>query len=178
MNRVKVIVMSDTHGDIYLAESIIRKYCEEKELVVIHCGDHITDARELEKQFEGITFYAVPGNCDGRAGGIERDQVVEVGGVTLFITHGDRHGVKYDYEDLYIDAEAYGATLVLFGHTHRACIETREAIQILNPGSLSQPRDSHFPSFGEIDIENEEVVSAKVFQIQGIDTFVLHPATL
>ncbi len=174
MKGTKILAISDTHGQIYLAEDMIEKYQNEGVTAVIHCGDHIDDARRLEKKFPDLTFYAVPGNCD-LSGGAERDLVVEIEDSVVLITHGDRHGVNYDYEELYIDAEAYGASLVVFGHTHRVCREQKEGVQLLNPGSITQPRDTMYPSFAIIEVMPQDIIHTHAAQIQSMDNVVPHP---
>ena len=46
------------------------------------------------------------------------------------------------------DAKARGFDIVMFGHTHRPCLEQDDDIVALNPGSLSYPRqEGRKPSY-------------------------------
>ncbi len=47
---MKILVISDTHGDLYYAEKSIKKHKNEIEFV-FHLGDHDEDAKELQKKF-------------------------------------------------------------------------------------------------------------------------------
>ena len=54
------------------------------------------------------------------------------------------------------EARSRGVQIVMFGHTHRAFLEQKEDITILNPGSLSYPRQSgRKPSFLVMEIDRQ-----------------------
>ena len=56
------------------------------------------------------------------------------------ITHGHYYYVSMGVEVLVGEARARGADIVMFGHTHKPFLEEREGVIVLNPGSLSYPR--------------------------------------
>lgn len=44
----------------------------------------------------------------------------------------------------------------MFGHTHKPCLDMRKGITVLNPGSLSFPRqDGRRPSYMLMEIDRE-----------------------
>ena len=46
--------------------------------------------------------------------------------------------------------------IVMFGHTHKPYIEIDEDVTVLNPGSVSYPRQSdHMPTFLIMEIDDE-----------------------
>ena len=54
-------------------------------------------------------------------------------------------------------AEANSADMVLFGHTHMPLIENYPDMKIMNPGSISQPRqEGHRPTYLVITVEEDE----------------------
>ena len=55
----------------------------------------------------------VAGNCDFLADA-GREECFSLGGVRLFVAHGDRYGVKYGLERLSYRAEELGARAALF----------------------------------------------------------------
>ena len=57
-----------------------------------------------------------------------------------FITHGHNYGVSLGLEGIYAEALSRGVDIVLFGHTHRPVAEKRGNLWIVNPGSLTYPR--------------------------------------
>lgn len=172
---MKVLVISDTHRNIQHVNPII-KMCKEKGGIkaIIHCGDNIDDAKDIQRNYPEIPVYMVPGNCDFGSMG-STSSLVEIEGVPILVTHGHRHHVKYNYEELYIDAKAHEAKLVCFGHTHCACKEKKDAIFIVNPGSLSEPRDTMYPSFALLDLEKGQVKDIEILQLTGDSRFLSHP---
>jgi hypothetical protein len=47
-----------------------------------------------------------------------------------------------------------GMAIAMYGHTHRPLIDQTGSVTIINPGSLSQPRqENHKPSFIMMDID-------------------------
>ena len=65
----------------------------------------------------------------------DRD-VVQLGPVKAFITHGHLYNVRYGRLDsLAYAAQEAGAQLALFGHTHQAAYEEMGGVKIVNPGT-------------------------------------------
>ena len=58
----------------------------------------------------------------------------------MFITHGHAYYVSLDPEYVREEGKARKADIVMFGHTHRPFFEEKDGITVLNPGSLSFPR--------------------------------------
>lgn len=146
-----IAVVSDTHRDIYYIKKV-RELIKNAD-ILIHLGDNVDDIEVLTKDFNGLV-YAVKGNCDF-AGGFPSEQIIEVKGTKIFITHGHKYGVKYDLNNLYFKAREVEAKMALFGHTHTSQIEEECGIILMNPGSASMPRMSkHSIGYIEIDEHN------------------------
>ena len=124
----KLLILSDTHGNISALEKL-RDIMAESDYI-IHLGDHQKDIK-LFKEFDSKIF-SVLGNCDG--GGC--DEFVEIDGLKIMLTHGDRYGVKSGLLNLYMKAKEQGVNAVFFGHTHQAVIEEKDGITFINPGTL------------------------------------------
>lgn len=131
---MKVIVISDTHGNFPLA----LRACEQVESIdaVIHLGDGAdgSDAALLE-QFLDVDVIRIAGNCDPDSAA-PRELIWEYGGKRLLLSHGDRYGVKSGMGKLEQRGLETGADAVLFGHTHCALITTLSGILFVNPGTL------------------------------------------
>ena len=94
---MKVLVIRDTHRRLQQAEKLIAHFQAHGGLgAVVHCGDHIDDARSLQKLFPDITFYMVPGNCDFEGMGSGTTLFAEIEGVPTLVMHGHKHHVKYN----------------------------------------------------------------------------------
>jgi len=128
---VKIVVVSDTHRSVELAEQVIRDAGPLD--LLIHLGDYLEDGVELAQRL-GVAFYGVRGDNDFSPG--KAELVLELSGVRLFLVHGHSYNIDEGLEALYNEARAREAQVVLFGHSHRPGIFSREGIYMLNPGNL------------------------------------------
>lgn len=152
MNAKIVLVFSDSHGRV---DEMVRIAKKEKPDMIFHLGDYAADARKIEKQ-TGIITHAVKGNCDCFD---TEDDIKEifVSGHKIVLTHGDKYGVRYSYDRLSYLGEEREATAVLFGHTHIKFLEYTGSLWLINPGSISSPRDG-MPSYAKLMIGSYGVV--------------------
>jgi putative phosphoesterase len=149
---MKILVISDTHGDISKAEKVIK--ANKGTDMVIHLGDYFRDAQKLAGLFPGIHFEYIYGNSDFMIGGVPAEKILDLYGKRIFITHGHRYSVKWDYNKLFKKAEELNADIVLFGHTHIPDMVKNGKVCILNPGSTSDPRGGIKGAYAIIEIEN------------------------
>lgn len=167
---MKVLVMSDSHKDLSSARLAIRHMMKKSLDIVIHCGDHIDDAKKLEKQFPSLKFYYVPGNCDGWFfKENEKTKVIQIKDKKVLITHGDQHYININYNQLFKDMKLKKADIGLCGHSHIARVERQNCsgLMVVNPGSISLPRDSRYPSYAVLDIEEGKPIEIKNIRIKG-----------
>ena len=135
---VKAAVFSDTHGLTSLMLDAARSSGAE---VLIHLGDHDSDADVLRRELPDKALYAVRGNCDMCSFAPDFD-VVPLGSVKAFITHGHLYSVRYgNLDSLVYAAQEQGCTLALFGHTHRAELTELGGVTVLNPGTAGKGRE-------------------------------------
>lgn len=136
---MNILVFSDTHGKIKMAIEMYERLAPSIHFdLIIHCGDYIKDAIEIEKKL-GIKTTAVRGNCDGSR---ERNfQIIETPAGRILVTHGHAEGVKHSLTNLIYLAKENECNMACFGHTHCAVNEVVSGIHLINPGSLTNPRD-------------------------------------
>lgn len=174
---MKVLVISDTHGNIEHAKMILERIIPLGVTTVLHCGDYVSDARLLEKFYPQVTVHYVYGNCDVGFGG-EYSTVVTIEGVSIYMSHGHKYGVKWgDYDEVMIDALAHETRVAVCGHSHEAHLERKQGVLIMNPGSLTMPRDSRYPSYGILELKDGKVIEAKILQIIENNKIVEHPTS-
>ena len=130
-----IVVMADTHNTL-------RPTCEFFEVLnssdyIFHLGDGSSDVEMLRQAF-GDKVVAVKGNCDHSSLPLQR--IVQVEGVKFLLTHGHCYKVKTDTVDLHTECIIEGVKVGLYGHTHRAQIDTEDGVILINPGSLSYGR--------------------------------------
>lgn len=147
-----IAVISDTHGH---ESSILRALKEaEKAEMIIHLGDNVRDISLIKERFKGDIVF-VRGNGDEESY-VPEDRLIEVKGKRIFLTHGHNYGVYYDPLKIMLMAKDLNAHIGLYGHTHVAYKEVEDGILILNPGSVSLPRDGR-KSMAFIHINDEEL---------------------
>ena len=133
---IKLLVISDSHGRADRVRAIASRHKNAE--AILFLGDGIGDL-ELIDPIASRVVCAVRGNCDFFSS--ERvDRFVIIEGVKIFMTHGDKYGVKSTLRHLYNNVVDYGVDIVLFGHTHLFCNNQYDKVAFLNPGSLSYSR--------------------------------------
>ena len=125
-----ILVLSDTHGNLSDMEKLKGIMAESD--YVFHLGDYRSDMLAFREFSSKI--YSVCGNCDG--GG--NDEIVEIEGLKIMLTHGDRYSVKNGLYKLILKAKEICADVVFFGHTHNACVEKEDGVYLINPGSMTR----------------------------------------
>lgn len=159
---MNIMVLSDTHGELDRAremyERISTSICKIDR--IIHCGDFIKDAHEIEEQ-TGTHVSCVPGNCDGC--NKERFEIVETPAGKIMITHGHMENVNFSLMNLKYLAEQHGCSAVCFGHTHVPVNEVSSGIRFINPGSLTNPRSGSKSSCALI-IANDNKLAATIIE--------------
>ncbi len=148
MLLMKVVILSDTHGNQTLALSIVEANGDADHIV--HLGDETDDACFLE-DVTGRTVVKIGGNCDCTAR-YPREVTLDLEGRSILITHGDLYNVKAGKERLKKRAHEVKADIVLYGHTHLASIEEIDGILFVNPGCLKKGCEE--PSYAVLTLEN------------------------
>ncbi len=129
---MKIIVFSDSHGDLTVMRSALKKHrsCE----IVIFCGDGCSDIQKLRLDFPDKAFFSVCGNCDWYCSEPNFQQI-ELAGKKIFFTHGHMFGVKQSCDRIINVGKQNGSDIILFGHTHKQMTSVEGGILLLNPGS-------------------------------------------
>ncbi|MGI6777688.1 MAG: metallophosphoesterase family protein [Acetivibrionales bacterium] len=152
---MKILVISDTHGDIDKAREIIKE--NDGVNLIIHLGDYFRDAEKLSTFFPDIPIEYIYGNSDFMIGDVPGEKILEFQGKRILITHGHRYSVKWGYDKLYRKAEEMNVDILLFGHTHVADMVQKAGYCLLNPGSISDPRDDSSESYAIIEVDSKGV---------------------
>ena len=144
---MKILVLSDSHGNI---DNMVRCVEMVQPRHVLHLGDCIRDAEELQRRFPDLPMVMVPGNCDwGRS---EQGEILlELGGARILMMHGHTRSVKHTTMNARYAAQESSADILLFGHTHYSMVDYDGTLYLMNPGSVG---DYHAPTYGVITIEN------------------------
>ena len=147
---MKILVVSDTHGHEENLERVLERVAPMDALV--HLGD-VEGHEDYIESLAGCPSYIVSGNNDFFSD-LPREMEIQLGRYRALLTHGHYYGASVGIERLEEEGRGRGVQIVMYGHTHRPLIEQLEGITILNPGSLSYPRQIvRKPSFIVMDID-------------------------
>ena len=141
---MKILIVSDTHGRDGRLEQVVER--EAPFDMLIHCGD--VEGREffIEALAE-CPCYIVSGNNDYYSD-LPRETEVLVGGKRAWITHGHYYGISMNNRNVVDEALRRGCDMIFCGHTHRPVIEEYGNLLLVNPGSLTYPRqEGRKPSY-------------------------------
>lgn len=133
---MRILIASDTHGRDQTLEKAIK--ASGKLDLLIHAGD-VHQSEDYIRAIAECPVQMVAGNNDFFAR-LPGELEFMVGDYKVFLTHGHTYCVNAGYETIRREARARGVDIVIFGHTHRPLIEEKEDLIVLNPGSLSYPR--------------------------------------
>ncbi len=137
MKKIKILVVSDSHGQNYLVKRAIAQ--EAPFDILVHAGDVEGSLRKELGDPAEYGVCAVAGNMDWHDE-YPDSRCFTAGGRRFYLVHGHRHGVHGSRDRLVKAAIENGAEIVIFGHTHMPVLEERDGITVLNPGSIAKPR--------------------------------------
>ncbi len=161
----KILILSDTHGKCDLMYEIINKVKPIDSLV--HCGD--VGYGGIERELSAASdcpVHVVCGNNDYGSTYPYTDSFT-LQGHKIIVTHGHRQRVYSDLSPLLYLAEENRADIVMFGHLHVPVVKTWEGITLVNPGSLTYPRQSNrLPSYIMMTIEDSGEVRFAVRYVE------------
>ncbi len=155
---MRVMIVSDTHG----RHAGLDRALEEAGSIdmFIHLGD-VEGGEDYINAVVDCEKHIVRGNndffCD-----LPKEEEFHIGPYKAFISHGHTYCVSLDPEHILEEGEARGADIVMFGHTHRPFYEKKGKITVLNPGSLSFPRqEGRRPSYMMMEVDDRGEVSVE-----------------
>jgi putative phosphoesterase len=182
-DSARLLVLSDSHGDVELIESIVTEFGHSCDALVF-CGDGADDITALfsaPRMVDALppVIALARGNGDGDwytsriQGGddykpvtfhisVEKHVVFKAAGRTVFAAHGHHYSVDYGPEMISQAAAIMDADMIFYGHTHRLFMDASGAALIVNPGSCSRPRGNLPPTFAVVSFPG----AAERFDVQ------------
>ena len=134
---MKILVTSDIHRKKEIIDKILYNY--EGDLF-LDCGDSELSNYELKN------FETVKGNCDFE--NFMQYRIVKIDDyLRIFITHGH----LYSINKMIDIAKENNCLIILHGHTHIKKHDIFDNIHVINPGSISKPRNNESNTFLQID---------------------------
>ncbi len=149
---MKILIVSDTHRKNENLKKVLER--ESPIDMMIHLGD-AEGSEELYRKWLPVTtrLIVMKGNNDFFSN-LESEKEVRIGRNLCLLTHGHYYNVSLDTELLRKEAKARSFDVAMFGHTHRPFLETEDGVTLLNPGSLSYPRqEGRRPTYMIMDVD-------------------------
>ena len=132
----RIMIVSDTHRKLRtLTQALMDEGKIDK---LIHLGDYEGDDEAIANMC-GCELLIVPGNNDFFSP-YPKEIETEIAGKKILLTHGHYYYVSLDLKMIEEEARARGFDIVMFGHTHRPVILPLKDVCLINPGSISYPR--------------------------------------
>lgn len=148
---MKILVVSDTHGDPSNLETVVRILGSRLDLI-LHLGDGVRDLERLPRHLAvSIPYLPVKGNMDSDAR-LPPSRVIQAGSHLLYVSHGHAALASGSPLPMILAAREAGASACMFGHTHVPHKSFAEGLLVLNPGSLSRPRGGWGPTFALLTV--------------------------
>lgn len=152
----RVILLSDTHipkvGPT-LPEGLTEDFKGAD--LILHAGDLI-ETSVLDELCSLAPTKAVVGNMDlpEVTSVLPEKVVVEVEGKLIGLIHGwgPPAGIEKRVLSRFMDVD-----VVVFGHTHKACVEEVDGVLLLNPGTPNDRRFSERLSYAVLTIGGEKI---------------------
>lgn len=150
---MRILIVSDTHRHDENLETVLRK---EKNIdILIHLGD-VEGSEDYIRAIANCPCYMVAGNNDYFSM-LNKEIKTDIAGRSVLLTHGHHYYVSLGYETIESETIAQGIDIVMFGHTHRPVVEVGDEVTLVNPGSLSYPRqDGKKPSYIIMEIDDND----------------------
>lgn len=141
-------LISDTHGllrpQVHIALSGVE--------FILHAGDVGGDGI-LQELALIAPVRAVAGNCDDPfSAGLALSVDLDIDGVSLHMSHGHELGVPNPARLL----AAYTADVIIYGHTHKPCVERHGPRLVVNPGAAGPRRFDLRPSVARLTLTDGE----------------------
>ena len=147
----RIAVFSDTHNMFSRLPLALERV--GKVDLLFHLGDFAIDAERIAHELGDVPFFSVKGNND--AGSVyPRVRIERVEDVWIMLLHGDGYHTLYQLID---KARENRCSAVLFGHTHVPLLQADGELLVINPGSMSLPRQGSKPSCAVLEVEGKDI---------------------
>ena len=156
---MKILIVSDTHRYHKYYDKMLEQ--EGGADLLIHLGD-LEGGEYYIEQTAGCPVHMVAGNNDIFTQ-LPMDKEFYIGKKRVYATHGHHYYVSAGYERLYQEAIRRKADIVMFGHIHRPVNVEKGNVLLLNPGSISYPRQAgRRGTYMVMELDNDNQISIEL----------------
>ena len=149
---MKILIVSDNHGRTGNLERVLRE--QGKIDYFLHLGDTEGSEDYIEALLD-CPHVIVAGNNDYFSD-LPDEKTFKLGKYKIWMTHGHLYGIYMGTGKLEREMARRGVDIAMVGHTHVPMIQWCGERVILNPGSISYPRQSgRRPSYMIMEIDRD-----------------------
>lgn len=147
---MKILIVSDTHRHNTNVLDVVEKVKPID--LLVHCGD-IEGGEDIIAQAADCPVQIVQGNNDFWSP-MPREKEFLIGEYKVWLTHGHNYYVSMNYEIIKQEARSRDVDIVMCGHTHKPVVDISPDLTLINPGSMSFPRqEGRKPSYIIMEID-------------------------
>lgn len=148
---MRILIVSDTHRNNANYLRVIEKTGPFD--LVIHCGD-VEGSELVISKAAGCRVEMVQGNNDFFSE-LPKEKEFMVGQYRVWLTHGHNYYIAMNSEMIKQEARDREIDIVMCGHTHKPVVDIGSDLTLINPGSISYPRqDNRKPSYVLMEIDS------------------------
>ena len=148
---MKVVIASDSHGRNDKLDTIYEDFKDEVQLF-LHLGDLESDPDYVPE------WICVAGNMDAhRRHEMGSVKIVEAGPHKILMQHGHRYPAGEREVMIAQEAKEKGCDIALYGHTHVPFDQIIDGVRVINPGSLSRPKNMSRAGFMIMDLTDDGI---------------------
>lgn len=160
---MRILIVSDTHGREWILEKVLKEIEPVDHL--IHLGD-VIDGEDYIRAIAGVPVDMVAGNNDFFSN-LPSELILQLGKHRVLLTHGHAYYVYRGVNELRKAAVRKQVDIVMYGHTHCPNLIQEEGLTILNPGSISLPRQENGkPSYMVMEMDDEGNIEYHIFYVE------------
>ena len=148
---MKILIVSDTHRNNTNFLKVVDKTAPLD--MVVHCGD-VEGSEVLIAKAAGCPVEMVQGNNDFFTE-LPREREFMLGKYKVWLTHGHNYYISMNSEVIKEEARLRDVDIVMCGHTHKPVVDIGADVTLINPGSISYPRqENRKPSYIIMEIDS------------------------
>lgn len=149
---MRILVISDSHGRNTYLDKVVDRVTNID--LLIHLGDFEGGENHI-REVALCKVEMVSGNNDYFTS-MDREKVISIGKYKVLLTHGHRYNVNTSRERIREIGIEQKVDIVMFGHTHMPIVDKTSKPILINPGSITQPRqEGRIPSYILMEIDKE-----------------------
>lgn len=157
---MKILLFSDSHGHNDNMLDVVRHNRNVDR--IWHCGD-VQNGDDWLIAEANCPVEVVKGNCDFDYS-LSNFFIETIASKRFLVTHGHAY-LMYGVDALVGYAKQNNADVVVFGHTHKPYDKIFNGVRLINPGSISRPRQYEYdgkPTYAILEIDDSGNVSVEI----------------